>query len=180
MSNEIKESTYQPFIVEDLATATEAQRRYKYFAEKIKENDIILEKEIEPLSLEIERLKEKNHELNKEYLDKQDHYITLLEGFIRSGVQKDVEAGKKPTKTVKTLHGAIQLRKQQPEFNRDADMLFDFAKESGYTKTTIATDWATLKKDSKVVNGHMVTKDGEIVKGVEVVEREDKFGMNLE
>ena len=74
--------------------------------------------------------------------------------------------------------GKLILKKQAPEFKRDEKTVIDWLKQndgSQYVKTVESLDWANLKKDSTVVGSTIVNNDGEIIPGVEVIEREDKF-----
>ena len=74
--------------------------------------------------------------------------------------------------------GKLMLKKQAPEFKRDEKTVIDWLKQNGgtdYVKTVESLDWANLKKDSTVVGSSIVNSDGEIIPGVEVIEREDKF-----
>lgn len=74
--------------------------------------------------------------------------------------------------------GKLILKKQAPEFKRDEKTVIEWLKQndgSQYVKTVESLDWANLKKDSTVVGNTIVNNDGEIIPGVEVIEREDKF-----
>ena len=74
--------------------------------------------------------------------------------------------------------GKLILKKQAPEFKRDEKAVIDWLKQndgSQYVKTVESLDWANLKKDTTVVGNTIVNNDGEIIPGVEVIEREDKF-----
>ena len=74
--------------------------------------------------------------------------------------------------------GKLILKKQAPEFKRDEKTVIDWLKQNGgtdYVKTVESLDWANLKKDTTVVGSTIVNNDGEIIPGVEVIEREDKF-----
>ena len=74
--------------------------------------------------------------------------------------------------------GKLILKKQAPEFKRDEKTVIEWLKQndgSQYVKTVESLDWANLKKDSTVVGNTIVNSDGEIIPGVEVIEREDKF-----
>ena len=74
--------------------------------------------------------------------------------------------------------GKLMLKKQAPEFKRDEKTVIDWLKQNGgtdYVKTVESLDWANLKKDTTVVGNAIVNNDGEIIPGVEVIEREDKF-----
>ena len=74
--------------------------------------------------------------------------------------------------------GKLMLKKQAPEFKRDDKAVIDWLKQNNgteYVKTVESLDWANLKKDTTVVGNAIVNSDGEIIPGVEVIEREDKF-----
>ena len=74
--------------------------------------------------------------------------------------------------------GKLVLKKQEPEFKRDDKAVMSWLKDNNggnYIKTTESLDWASLKKDVTVMGNNVVTSDGEIVPGVEVIEREAKF-----
>lgn len=178
--DEQEEREYQAFVVTDMETAAEAQRRLTYFEEKKAEIDGIIEQQIKPFIDKIEKIKQWGNEAKQEYADKQEHYSNLLEAYWRQEVAQAIEAGKKPRKTLKLPYGSITLKKQQPKFHRDEDMLFKFAKDSGYVRIKESTDWSKLKKECQVVGGQLVTENGEIVPGVEVEEREDKFEIKLD
>ena len=46
-------------------------------------------------------------------------------------------------------------------------------------KTKEELAWSELKADTAVFDGHIVTEDGEIVPGIEVVNREAKFSVEV-
>ena len=74
--------------------------------------------------------------------------------------------------------GKLIMKKQAPEFKRDDKTVIDWLKANKgeqYVKTVESLDWANLKKDTTVVGSSIVNSDGEIIPGVEVIEREDKF-----
>lgn len=74
--------------------------------------------------------------------------------------------------------GKLVLKKQAPEFKRDDNAVISWLKSNdggNYIKTTESLDWASLKKDVTVMGNTVVNSDGEIIPGVEVVEREAKF-----
>lgn len=168
-----------PFVVNNLETAAEATRRITYFHERMTELDSIMEKQIAPFLEKIELIKNWNSEAKQEYLDKVEHYSILLELFMRKEVEAQEQSGKKPKKSINLPYGKIALKKQQPEFEKDEDILFNYAKERELVRTKESTDWATLKKECTVVNGRLVDPNGEIVPGVIVMERDDKFEVKL-
>ena len=93
-----------------------------------------------------------------------------------------------PHKSTKTQEsytlpgGKLILKKQNPEYVRDDKTAIDWLKANGgdaYVKVEEKLDWATLKADTQVVNGQVVTMDGEIVPGIEVIDREPKFTVEV-
>ena len=74
--------------------------------------------------------------------------------------------------------GKLILKTQNPEYKRDDKTVIDWLKQNNMTnfvKVKEELDWAGLKGSTAVLDGNLVTEDGEIVPGVEVVEREAKF-----
>lgn len=74
--------------------------------------------------------------------------------------------------------GKLILKTQNPEYKRDDKTVIDWLKQNNMTnfvKAKEELDWAGLKGSTAVLDGNLVTEDGEIVPGVEVVEREAKF-----
>lgn len=93
----------------------------------------------------------------------------------------------KETKTQQSYQlpgGKLILKKQAPEIERDDEKLIPWLRENyegDYVKVKETVDWATLKKafasdDLIGLHGdHFITDDGEIIPGITVVERPDKF-----
>lgn len=90
----------------------------------------------------------------------------------------------KATKTQTTYKlptGKMVLKKQAPEYTRDNVILLPWLKENlpELVKVEESPNWAELKKAVTVVGDTVVTKDGEVVPGVKVTEREDKFEVEV-
>lgn len=91
----------------------------------------------------------------------------------------------KKTKTQESYKlpgGKLVLKTQNPEYKRDDKTVIEWAKSSGfgqYVKTKEELAWSELKADTAVFDGHIVTEDGEIVPGIEVVNREAKFSVEV-
>ena len=87
----------------------------------------------------------------------------------------------KKSKTQETypLKGGKRILKtQNPEYKRDDKTVIDWLKKNNMTefvKVKEELDWAGLKDKTAALDGNIVTEDGEIVPGIEVVEREPKF-----
>lgn len=87
----------------------------------------------------------------------------------------------KKTKTQESysLPGAkLVMKTQNPEYKRDDKTVIEWLKANGkaqFVKVTENLDWAGLKAETDSFEGHIVTGDGEIVPGIEVINREPKF-----
>ena len=87
----------------------------------------------------------------------------------------------KKTKTQETYSlkgGKLILKTQNPEFKRDEKTVIEWLKANDggkYIKTKEELDWSSLKADTDVFDGNIVNEDGMIIPGIEVVEREAKF-----
>lgn len=90
----------------------------------------------------------------------------------------------KKTKTQESYQhplGKLVLKTQAPEFKRDDKTVIAWLKKSPdtvrYIKTKEELDWSSLKADTTVLGNQIVNTDGEVIPGVEVVEREPKFAV---
>lgn len=87
----------------------------------------------------------------------------------------------KSTKTTESYTfpgGKLTRKKQQAEYKRDDKTIIDWLKTNAdgrFVKVTESVDWAALKDATGVFEGNVVTGDGEVVPGIEVIERPDKF-----
>jgi len=87
----------------------------------------------------------------------------------------------KKTKTQESYplkSGKLILKTQNPEYKRDDKTVIDWLKQNNggqFIKVKEELSWADLKGATAVLDNHIVTIDGEIVPGVEVIEREPKF-----
>lgn len=92
----------------------------------------------------------------------------------------------KATKTQKSYElpsGKMVLKHQEPKFDTNDETLVPWLKANRpeLVKIKESSDWANLKKELKASPDgmSMVTEDGEIVPGITVTPREDKFTVTL-
>lgn len=158
---EVRES----FVITDKQQCEWALRKIKALKAQIDETNIIADAEIQHI----------NDWREKETKTATDS-IAYFEGLLLGYMMQERENG---TKSIKLPHGTIRFKKQQPEYIKDEEKLIDWAKTSGkveYVKVKESIDWANLKKDAEVVGENLVDPEtGEVIEGVRVVEREDKF-----
>lgn len=84
----------------------------------------------------------------------------------------------KTQESYKLPGGKLVLKTQNPEYNRDDAKIIDWLKKNGqsqFIKVEEKLDWSGLKGATAVFDGHIVTEDGEIIDGVEVINRDAKF-----
>ena len=91
----------------------------------------------------------------------------------------------KKTKTQESYKlpgGKLVLKTQNPEYKRDDAAVIEWAKANGmerFIKVEEKLAWSDLKAETAVFDGHIVTEEGEIIPGVEVIEREAKFSVEV-
>ena len=87
----------------------------------------------------------------------------------------------KKTKTQETYTlpgGKLILKTQNPEYKRDDKKVIEWLKQNNggqYIKVKEELAWADLKANAAVLNGKLFSEDGEEIPGVEIVDREPKF-----
>ncbi|MBU8787996.1 host-nuclease inhibitor Gam family protein [Bacillus sp. FSL K6-0138] len=168
------------FEVHDLETATEAQRRIAYYKRKQAEIDAVADKQIDRLLMEMEKIKLWREDANKEYVERENFYKHRLERYMREEVRKQRESGKKPKKMLRLPYGTIKLIKQQPEYQRDEKELMKYAESKGFVRIKQDVDWASIKNKCTVFGDKLIDDEGEIIPGVTVVDREDKFTVEVD
>jgi len=129
----------------------------------------------------IKRLCESMINEYKERMIENDKELERNTGWFKSQLRNYFDSV--PHKSTKTQEayklglGKLVLKKQSPEAKRDDVILLQWIKDNGYThiKTKESVDWAEFKKELKQVDNMYVTANGEIVEGVTLLERDDKF-----
>ena len=87
----------------------------------------------------------------------------------------------KKTKTQESYSfpgGKLILKTQNPEYKRDDKAVIEYLKANNgeqFIKIKEELDWSALKAATGVIDGRIVTGDGEFIPGVEVINREPKF-----
>lgn len=87
----------------------------------------------------------------------------------------------KKTKTQESYKlpgGKLVMKTQNPEFKREDKTVIEWLKKNNreqFVNVEEKLDWERLKGSTAVFNDSVVTEDGEIIPGIQVVEREPKF-----
>lgn len=74
--------------------------------------------------------------------------------------------------------GKLILKTQNPEYKRDDKTVIEWLKKNGqdqFVKVKEELAWADLKAATGVLGSNIVDENGEIVPGIEVIERDPKF-----
>ncbi len=115
--------------------------------------------------------------------EKRDRKVAWAEANLRAYF--DIVPAK-VTKTQKTYDlpsGKLVLKHQEPKYDTKDEELVPWLKANRpeLIKIKESSDWANLKKELKASPDglRMVTEDGEIVPGITVTPREDKFTVTL-
>lgn len=181
ITEEQEEQTEQEaFEVSDLETAAEAQRRIAYFMEEQQKIDQTAEKQIAPFLEKIEKIKMWQEQEKEKYAKRQAFYENRLERYMRQDIEEQKKKGHKPKKVMQLPYGPVKLIKQQPEYKRNEEELTEYAKAQGFMKVSESVDWSSIKSKCQVVGDKLIDPNGQIVPGVTVVDRDDKFSLVLE
>lgn len=103
-----------------------------------------------------------------------------LEAALKEYHRRRLEANGED-KTIVLPSGDLIARACPPEFIKDEEKVIDWALKNApeYIKTIQKLDWAGLKKNLTPTGETAVTKDGEVVPGIEVRRRGIEFRIKL-
>ena len=90
----------------------------------------------------------------------------------------------KTQKSYKLPSGTLKVKYQKPEYKRDDAKLTEFLKNNyiSYVETVYKPKWADFKKATNFItkDGKAIIEDtGEVIDGVEVIEREPTFEVEI-
>ena len=123
----------------------------------------------------IKELSDKKKELIDKAADKTNYLTALLRIYFESVKPSSVT---KTQAKYKLLTGTLVMKKQQPEYVRDEQIMMDWARANApdYIKVSESVNWGELKKVTETQGDKVIYKDtGEVVPGVVAVERPDVF-----
>ena len=131
----------------------------------------------------------------KSDLDSKTGYLThQLQRYMNTVKAKE----SKTQKTYKLPSGTLKVKYQKPEYKRDEDKLVEFLEKNNYTsfiKTESKPEWGEFKKIINIKRDPIVDEEsgelidytpyyvvdstGKVVDGVEVIEREPTFEVEI-
>ena len=171
VENQKKEEDY--FVIDNDQKANWALRKIRHLKKKKSKNEEFAETEIEAIQKEIDEvnswLESENSSLNNDidYLEMKLKYYAL-----------DLKDDDPELKTHKLPFGQLQFRKQRKKWEYDDDKLLEFAEKNlkDAVKVKKRVDKRKLKQKIKVVGDKAVVADtGEVIEGIKVIERGEKF-----
>lgn len=156
------------FKIRSIEQSNWAFRKLKALDEKVKQVTDLASKEIERI------LEWKENELKQVGRSREFFEGLLTEYFVR---QKEMD----PKFKISTPYGKVSSRKSQPKWNYEDDKVLEWLKENDKELIRIKEEInkAELKKKYQVMNGQVVTEDGEIVEGIEVTEQPDSISIKV-
>ena len=146
-------------------------RTAEWAVNRIKEHRAAVEMWTAHYAAQLERIKARS-----------ESSIAYLEGLLRAYFET-VPKRESKTQARYTLPNAeLILKAQQPAYDVDEETVMAFLEKEGgaHIKTKKAIDWAGLKKTLMLVDGEAVDGEtGEIIPGITITERPDKFEVRI-
>jgi len=157
-----------PFEIKDLETANWALRKITAINKKVAENEALAEREHDRINSWLDKAVES---------DKRS--ILFFEGLLIRYFIK--EKSKDDKFKISTPYGSVTSRKQPAKWEYDNTVIESLEKlglnEFIKTETKKELKKSEIKKAFQAVNGKAVTKDGEIVEGITIIEQEEKINV---
>ncbi len=128
---------------------------------------------------QISRIMEKVHAAEKRYENGTAYLTSKLAEYFNTVPHKKT----KTTESYRLLSGTLKMKLGGVAMKQDDEKLLEYLKASGNAdmiKTTEAPKWGEYKKRLEIVGGQVVDgTTGEIVEGVEVIEKPDNFTVEI-
>ena len=165
------------FVVDNDKKATWCLRKIKQMKEKQSENEKLAKEQIAEIEDEIKEV--------RKWLEEENSRIDNNIGFMESKLENYAHRLREDDpdlKTHKLPFGSLKFRAQRAKWKYDDDKLLEFVEEamSDVVKIKKKVDKRKLKKRIDVVDGRAIIKDtGEIVEGIKVTNRPEKFLVDI-
>ena len=134
---------------------------------------------------QIEKIQEEIDEI-EHWLEKENEKIQNNIDFMKSKLKNyayDLKDDNPDLKTHNLPFGALKFRKRRPKWNYDDDKLLEFAENNfkEAVKVKKKVNKRKLKKKADVVGNKAVIEDtGEVIDGIKVVQRPEKFKVDVD
>jgi len=166
------------FIIDNDSKANWALRKIRHMKKKQNKNKELAESQIEKIQKEIDEI--------EHWLEKENEKVQKNIDFMKSKLKNYAMELKDDNPDLKTHNlpfGALKFRKRQPKWNYNDDKLLEFAESNleEAVKIKKKVDKRKLKKKAEVVGNKAVLEDtGEVIDGIKVVERPEKFKIDVD
>jgi len=162
----------EAFTIQDDQAANWALRKIGQMQKQIEDNNALA-------VAEIDKIEAWNKQENQKSQDGIDYFQGLLSYYALKKKEEDPKF-----KTLKLPNGKLSFRKQQPKWNYDDEAVVQALKQAkldDFIQVKESPKKADIKKAFSVAGDKVVNPDtGEIVEGITVEEREDKFGVTVD
>jgi hypothetical protein len=114
----------------------------------------------------------------REAEEKNKRKLSYLESKLQQYFESVAHKTTKTQETYKLPSGTLRLKYQQAEFKRDEQKLTNWLKENNlneFIKVEEKPNWVELKKKIKVSGDKAVSEDGQVIDGIEVIEKPPIF-----
>jgi len=121
--------------------------------------------------------------LNQQTKDEIERLESMLAPYFREREQAGFTKASKTQVKYDLPSGKLLMKKQEPDYSRDDKKVIEWLEKTDqgkFVKVEKKLDWAGLKRQVIVNGQNVVTKDGEIVPGVTVTERGEKFVVEVD
>ena len=165
----LDEQEDETFKITNEEQANWALRKISQLKKQIEQNDKFAE-------MEISKVEAWRQSENKKQQDSIDYFTGLLAEFALQKKKEDPSF-----KTKKLPYGKLQFRKQPSKWKVDKAKVVKYLEETGmndFIRVKKEPKVADIKKAFNVQNGKVINPEtGEIIEGIEVEERGEKFGV---
>jgi phage host-nuclease inhibitor protein Gam len=114
--------------------------------------------------------------------EKLKNKTSFLEGQLQRYFESVSHKVTKSQETYKLPSGTLKLKFQPPEYKRNDELLLKWLKDNQmaeFIKVEEKPNWGEIKKKVIISGEKAITEDGQIVEGVEVVERPPAFEVEV-
>lgn len=165
---------------EEEAEQKETEPRPEFIVDSDRKADWCL-RQIKEKQDEIDRWTEHYKQLAQAITDQLNDDIAFFSAQLERYLMRQID--NKFTKATKTQisyqlpAGKLILKHQEPEYKPNDEILVPWLEQNNpeFVKVKKTADWSGLKKTLTLNGDTLITDDGEIVPGITVTPREDKF-----
>ncbi|MBM7624759.1 host-nuclease inhibitor Gam family protein [Sporohalobacter salinus] len=166
----------EEFRIEDDSQANWALKKTRQLKQKRQEKEEFAQQEIDKIMKEIEMIEQWLEDEVSKIDDSIDCFEGLLADYAMQLKEKDENL-----KTHSLPFGELKFRKQRPKYNYNDDKLLEFLEENEIDAVRIKKkpDKRKLKQMANRAGNKLVLESGQVVDGVEIQERGEKFNIDV-